>query len=268
MSLPEEPMQRALEHEAGSFVYAASRAEDPQIAAMVRAALGDAGSVVNIGAGTGSYEPSDVPVLAVEPSPLMIAQRPSEAAPVVEGVAEALPIADDAFDAALAALSTHHWDDVARGLGEMRRVARRRAVIFTCDPVAHDFWLYDYLPSALLSVWRRLPRLEVYEALGPIRVLPVPVPRDCRDGFVAAWWARPDAYLDPVIRANISAFLHVPADELRAGLDRLRTDLLSGAWERRHGPGDRESLDCGYRLVIAELGPGTPAAPPIEPGGR
>jgi SAM-dependent methyltransferase len=246
-------MRRALDHEAGSFVYAETREEDPQIARLIRDALGDVASVVNVGAGTGSYEPADLSVIAVEPSTIMIAQRPPDAAPVLRGAAESLPLADGAVDAAMATLTIHHWDDVPRGLREIRRVARRRAVIFTCDPCAHDFWLYDYLPSALLSAWRRLPPLTAYGSLGPSRVLPVPIPRDCQDGFIAAWWARPDAYLDPVCRANISAFRHVPDDELREGLGRLRTDLVSGRWERRYGAGDRESLDCGYRLVVAEL---------------
>ena len=240
-------------------MYADTREEDPQIASLIRDALGDVDTVVNIGAGTGSYEPADLSVVAVEPSAVMIGQRPRGTAPVIRGTAEALPLADGAVDAALAVLSTHHWDDVARGLGEIRRVARRRAVIFTCDPRAHDFWLYDYLPSALSSAWRRLPPLAVYESLGPARVVAVPIPRDCRDGFIAAWWARPDAFLDPMIRANITAFRHVPEVELQAGLDRLRADLLSGAWESRYGPGDRETLECGYRLVVAELSAG-PAA--------
>ena len=242
-----------LEYEAGSFVYAATREEDPRIAALIRDALGDVSSVVNIGAGTGSYEPADLAVVAVEPSATMIAQRPPGAAPVIRGVAESLPLADGEVDAALVTLSTHHWSDVSLGLREIRRVARRRAVILTCDPLRHDFWLYDYLPSALLSAWRRLPPLEAYATLGPTRVLPVPVPCDCRDGFIAAWWARPEAFLDPMIRANITAFRHVPAEELRTGLDRLRGDILSGEWECLYGPGDRRALDCGYRLVISEL---------------
>ena len=246
-------MRRGLEYESGSFVYAETREEDPQIAALIRDALDDARSVVNIGAGTGSYEPRDVPVIAVEPSAAMIAQRPLESAPVIRGVAESIPLADGAVDAALATLSTHHWQDLSRGLREIRRVARRRAVILTCDPLVHDFWLYDYLPSALMSVWRRLPLLEVYTTLGPTRVVPVPVARDCRDGFVGAWWARPEAFLDPVIRANITAFKHIPAEELRTGLHRLRRDLLSGDWETLYGQGDREALDCGYRLLISEL---------------
>ena len=157
-------MQPGSAYEAGSFVYADTREEDPQIASHIRDALGDVDTVVNIGAGTGSYEPADLSVVAVEPSAVMIGQRPRGTAPVIRGVAEALPLADGAVDAALAVLSTHHWDDVGRGLGEIRRVARRRAVIFTCDPRAHDFWLYDYLPAA-----RRPAERDVGVAVRPRR---------------------------------------------------------------------------------------------------
>jgi SAM-dependent methyltransferase len=234
--------------------YTTTRREDPRIAARIRAALGDADSVVNIGAGAGAYEPPDVPVVAVEPSPTMIAQRPTQGAPVRQGVAESLPLADGEVDAALAVLTTHHWSDLSRALREIRRVARRRAVIFTCDPEFTGFWLYrDYFPSFLTSFRTGLPALREYEPLGPLRIEPVPIPQDCADGFAAAYWARPEAYLDPGCRANISGFHTIPAAELRAGIDRLRNDLESGAWERRYAPGRRAELDCGYRLVVADL---------------
>lgn len=236
-------------------VYGATREEDPRIARAIRKALGDVDSVVNIGAGTGSYEPPDLRVIAVEPSPTMIAQRLPGAAPVHQGIAEALPLADDEVDAALAVLTTHHWHDLPRALGEIRRVARRRAVIFTCDPEAQDMWLYrDYFPSFVADARVALPRLDAYAPLGDLEIVPVPIPRDCRDGFAAAYWARPAAYLDPVCRANISGFHRLPQAEMSDGLARLRTDLLSGEWERKHSPGEIEALDCGYRLLVAELG--------------
>lgn len=241
-------------YETLGMTYSATREEDPRIAGLIRAALADAASVVNIGAGTGSYEPTDIPVIPVEPSPTMIAQRPSRAVPAIQGVAEALPVADGAVDAALAVLTTHHWNDLRRALSESRRVARRRAVIFTCDPETHDFWLFrDYFPSALSRARTGLPRLDEYQPLGELAVSPVPIPRDCADGFAAAYWARPTAYLDPVCRANISIFHRLSPTELRAGLARLRADLEDGAWERKHGAGEREALDCGYRLVVADL---------------
>jgi SAM-dependent methyltransferase len=235
-------------------VYAATRGEDPRIARSIRDALDDVESVVNIGAGTGSYEPPDLRVVAVEPSPTMIAQRPPDAAPVHQGVAEMLPLVDGEVDAALAVLTTHHWDDLPRALAEMRRVARRRAVILTCDPDAADMWLYrDYFPSFLTNARVSLPRLDEYAPLGDLTIVRVPIPRDCRDGFAAAYWARPEAYLDPVCRANISGFHLLSRSELHDGLQRLRADLQSGDWQRKHGPGSRQTLDCGYRLVVADF---------------
>jgi hypothetical protein len=143
---------------------------------------------------------------------------------------------------------------VNSALGEIRRVARRRAVIFTCDPAFHDFWLFsDYFPSFVTHARTRLPSLHAYEPLGPLKVIAVPIPRACRDGFAAAYWARPAAYLDPVCRANISGFHFIPQAELRAGLRRLQADLDSGTWHRKHALAGRDSLDCGYRLVVAEL---------------
>lgn len=234
--------------------YAATRAGDPRIEWLIRGELGDVESVVNIGAGTGSYEPTDIPVVAVEPSPTMIAQRRPGSAPARRGVAEALPLRDGEVDAALAAMTTHHWTDFAGALGEIRRVVRRRAVFFTCDPDAESFWLFrDYFPSILTDARTRLPPLAAYQALGPAAIVRVPIPRDCSDGFAAAYWARPDAYFDPARRANISGFHFISKAELRRGLARLRADLDSGEWHRNHAAGDREALDCGYRLVVVEI---------------
>jgi SAM-dependent methyltransferase len=246
---PEQPVYERI-----GTTYTATRAADPRIAALIRGALGDAESVVNIGAGTGSYEPEDIPVIAVEPSPAMIAQRPPDAAPVRQGSAESLPLADHEVDAALAVLTAHHWHDLDAALEEIRRVARRRAVIFTIDPDAEPFWLVrHYFPDLQERTRRQVAPLDRFRRLGTTLIVEVPIPRDCGDGFLAAYWARPDAYLDPEVRANISAFHALDGDAMQHGLMRLREDLTSGAWQRRNPTAGVEALECGYRLVIADL---------------
>ena len=238
--------------------YAATRRPDPRIAAAIVAALGDARTVVNVGAGAGAYEPADRAVVAVEPSQTMVAQRPPRAAPCIQGVAEQLPFRDRSLDASLGILTIHHWVDRAAGLGELRRVARRRVVLLTWDPDGcRDFWLTaDYLPEIMdLDRPRFPPVATLEESLGAIRVIPVPVPHDCQDGFLGAFWRRPEAYLDPDVHGNISAFAQLAPEHARRGLARLADDLRSGRWEARHGAlRERDSLDVGYRLVVAELG--------------
>ncbi len=236
--------------------YARQRRTDPRIAAHLTAALGDARSVLNVGAGSGSYEPADRYVVAVEPSAVMIAQRPPSAAPAVRARAEALPFPDRSYDAAMAVLTLHHWADRAGGLAECARVARERVVLLTWDPAADTFWLMqEYFPEFIEADRRQFLELPAYaEAFGPgarVRVAAVPVPRDCVDGFLGAYWARPEAYLDPAVRAGISSFA-LPGTE--PGLERLRADLGSGAWHARHGRLLAEdALDLGYRLVVADL---------------
>ena len=235
--------------------YTATRRSDPRIAAAIHAGLGDAVTVVNVGAGAGSYEPGDRKVVAIEPSPVMIAQRPADAAPAVIATAEALPLADHSVDAAMAVLTDHHWSDRAQGLREMRRVARRRAVVFQHDPaVAEAFWLVrDYLPTFLLRL-RGKVLADMMRPLGDdLDLRPVPVPHDCADGFLGAYWRRPHAYLEPRVRDGISVFRLLPEAEVAAAVDRLREDLESGAWERRNADLlDREELDLGFRVVVAE----------------
>jgi SAM-dependent methyltransferase len=234
--------------------YTATRRADPRIEALIHGALGDARSVVNVGAGTGSYEPTDRFVAAVEPSPVMLAQRAAGATPAVRGVADALPFPDATFDAALLILTMHHWPDWRAGLAEVRRVAAR-AVIFTWDPtMERDFWLVDeYLPELAGTTATDGPPLEeLADALGGARIVPVPVPADCADGFFAAFWARPEAYLDPTVQAGISCFTLFDEAWFRAGIDCLAADLASGAWDERHGAlRDEPEYDWGYRLVIS-----------------
>jgi SAM-dependent methyltransferase len=231
--------------------YVATRSEDPRIAAAIWAALGDARTVLNVGAGAGAYEPRDRDVVAVEPSAVMRAQRPAGAAPCVDARAEALPFADEAFDASMAVLSDHHWSDRAGGLRELRRVARR-AVVFQWDPAFRDaFWLSAYLPSFAAGLERWWD--EARAALGVTREIAVPIPHDCRDGFLMAYWRRPEAFLDPTVRANISVFALLPPGEVDAMVAALRADLVSGAWAERHADiVERDELDLGYRILVAE----------------
>jgi len=235
--------------------YAAHRRPDPHIEAQIHAALGDARTVLNVGAGAGSYEPTDRGVLALEPSPVMIAQRAPDAAPVVLGRAETVPFPDGAFDAVLALLTVHHWDDVDAGLRQLQRVAPRQ-VVLTWDPdamTAESFWLTrDYLPQASGEDWGFAALPEIVTGLDAARVEAVPVPHDCRDGFFRAYWRRPEAYLDADVRASISALALVDDSVLAPGIERLCADLESGRWlERNAALLDVDALDLGYRLVVA-----------------
>lgn len=231
--------------------YAALRRPDPRIAAVIEAALGDARTVLNVGAGTGSYEPTGRIVTAVEPSPEMIRKRPHGAAEAVRARADALPFADDSFDAAMAILTLHHWPDKSAGLREMRRVTRGRIVILTFDPAAKP-WLTDYLPELAVLDEAQMPAMEDYGRwLGPVEVAPVPVPHDCIDGFLYAYWRKPAAYLDPLIRSGSSSFWAL-GEAATAGLERLRRDLETGDWARRYGDLlERKDYDAGYRLLTA-----------------
>lgn len=236
--------------------YARQRRSDPRIAARLTVALGGARSVLNVGAGAGSYEPPDRRVVAVEPSEVMLAQRPPSAAPAVQARAEALPFPDRTFDATMAILTLHHWTDRGRGLAECARVARQRVVLLTWDPAADAFWLLqEYLPAFVEIDRRQFPSMAAYgDAFGPgarVEIAAVPVPHDCADGFLGAYWARPAAYLDPAVQAGISSFAQPGAEP---GLERLRADLATGAWHARHGHLlTADALDLGYRLIVAHL---------------
>lgn len=243
--------------------YAEHRRPDPRWAAAIHAALGEpagpagGGATVDVGAGTGSYEPVDRPVVAVEPSAVMLAQRPRSQGPAVQAAADALPFPDDAFDAALAVLTVHHWPGHGRrGLQELRRVARRRIVVLTWDPAffADAFWLVrDYLPE-VADHERTLPTLDAVTAgLGDTaEVRPLPVPADCTDGVLGAYWQRPRAYLDPGVRSAMSGLALLDQGTVEGAMARLKADLDSGAWARRHADlRNQAETDLGYRLVVS-----------------
>jgi SAM-dependent methyltransferase len=229
-----------------------TRRTEPRIAAQVWAAFGAARTVLNVGAGTGSYEPPGLDVTAVEPSAVMRAQRPAGAAPCVAATAESLPFPDQSFDAAMAFATVEHWRDPVAGLREMRRVARR-VVVFAHDATDPDpFWLSrDYLPE-FAGLWAGRPSLaELAGAIGA-RAEPVPVPWDCADGFYHAFWRRPEAYLDERVRRGMSIWARVGQDAEQRAVRSLRADLASGRWARRNrdllGLGTAE---FGLRLLIA-----------------
>jgi SAM-dependent methyltransferase len=233
--------------------YIATRHPDPRIAAAIVAALGNADAMVNVGAGAGAYEPIGRPLIGVEPSWQMIQQRSCRASPVVQAVAEALPFRARTFDVAFAILTLHHWTDWRRGLAEMKRVARR-AVVFAFDPNAlESFWLTEtYFPGIIELDRRRSPSVaEVAHELGDCSVEQIPIPHDCVDGFLAAFWRRPETYLDPVVRASMSGFALLDQASVTRGIALLESDLRSGAWERRFGHlRSLDALDAGYRLLV------------------
>src|SRR5919197_5931233 len=233
--------------------YSVTRRTEPRIAAQVWAALGDARTVLNVGAGTGSYEPSDRDVIAVEPSAVMRTQRPARAAPCVAATAESLPFEDQSFDAAMAFATVHHWHDPIAGLREMRRVARR-VVVFTCDTSDRSwrrrFWLTrDYLPEVAASPVGLAT--ELARAIGA-RIEPVLVPWDCADGFFEAYWRRPAAYLDEHVRRGVSVWARVGPEAEQWAVRSLRADLASGRWaERNRDILDLEAAELGLRLLLA-----------------
>lgn len=237
--------------------YSSYRRPDPRIAAAIWAALGDAASVVNVGAGTGSYEPTDRSVIAVEPSETMIKQRSSRASPCLLGAAEALPLDSKSADAAMAILSMHHWSDHARGFAEMARVARKRVILLTWIPNLASFWLtQDYFPQILADDQKMFPAEQglfgmLKRIVGQVSSQPLPIPHDCEDGLLGAYWRRPRLYLEPLRRRSISSFSRFDAS---AGLAKLSSDLESGRWAERYGHLMQfHELDLGYRLIICEI---------------
>jgi SAM-dependent methyltransferase len=256
-------VSRRAEYDEIGRTYTVTRREDPRIAAAIWAALGDAKSVLNVGAGAGAYEPRDREVLALDPSEVMIAQRPEGAAPVMRGRAEALPFRESSFDAVMAILSDHHWSDRVAGFSEVRRVARRRVVLLNIDPADFGrFWFAaEYLPSSMQLVPPRYREPGSWERElrwllgGELRIEPLPIPHDCADGFFGAYWRRPKLLLDERVRNGISVFARCDAADVARAVERLRADLESGVWHERHGDLlGLDELDLGYKLVIAEFG--------------
>ena len=245
-----------VDYEATGAGYGARRRTDPRIAAIVHHALGDSRSVVNVGAGAGSYEPDDRDVVAVEPSASMRAQRPVDAGPVVNATAEALPFADASLDAAMAMVTVHQWSNWRRGIAEMRRVARGPVVVLTFDPLSlHRWWLNDYVPELFIGEAPRYPRIDALrEAIGGrTRVIPVPIPLDCVDGFTEAFYGRPEAFLDDSVRAAQSAWQFATPEAVCSGLGRLAADLQDGSWDHRYGMLRTQPEHLGaVRLVVGD----------------
>ncbi len=248
-------MTARVDYERHGRTYARHRRADPRIAARIHAALGDARTVVNVGAGSGSYEPADRWVLAVEPSATMRAQRPPGAAPAIGARAEALPLDDDAVDAAMACVTIHHWQPAPAGLAELRRGARGPVVVFTFDLDDLPAWQHDHLAEGIAVERPRFPAIDdVAAALGGrTRVERLPTPGDCADGFFEAYWRRPEALLDPAVRAAQSMWELLDDGVEERIVARLADALESGAWDAEHGHlRDRDAFDGSLRLVISE----------------
>lgn len=250
-------MSRRAAYDEIGLNYSDFRRADPRIEARVWAALGDARSVVNIGAGTGSYEPPDREVIAVEPSSLMIAKRPEGAAPALQGAAEELPLEDQSVDAAMAVFTIHHWSDLDTGLAEMRRVARKRIVLLTIDATKNaEIWtLAEYFPEAMALEEEVMPSIASLEASLPgARIETVPMPSRCRDEFTSALWDRPELFLEPATLRASSLWHRLDPEVIEHGQERLRADLESGHWDEAHGHlRTLPELDIGTRLISEEL---------------
>lgn len=232
--------------------YSSLRRPDPRISEAIHAELVGIDSIVNIGAGTGAYEPLEKQIAAVEPSQMMIAQRVErENVKVYRARAESLPFEANSFDAALAILTIHHWDDWQKGLQEALRVTKNKIIVLTWVGMPQGFWLFDYFPEIERIDRDLFPSIERLSAmLGNIEVKIVPIPKDCTDGFMCAYWSRPESYLDPKIRSAISTFSRI--DDIERGLIKLRRDLESGQWNKKHGYlRELSEFDFGYRLIIA-----------------
>jgi SAM-dependent methyltransferase len=233
--------------------YAAGRRADPSWQAAITAALDGAGSLLNVGAGAGSYEPAGRRVLAVEPSSVMIGQRPPGAAPAVRAAAEHLPVRDGTFDAVMAVMTMHHWGDWRRGLAELRRVARRQVVVAADTAQLAGFWLAaDYLPELAAYETRQLSAVQIAAELGSSDIAPLPLPPDFTDGMYPAFWRRPHAFLDEDLWQCSSSLARLGPAVRRRAISQLDADLANGSWEARHGQllGDA-SFDAGFRLIVA-----------------
>ena len=231
--------------------YSQYRKPDKRIAAAIFKEVGSLQRILNLGAGIGAYEPEDRDVVALEPSQVMISQRTANGPAAVQGQAESLPFKDNTFDIAMAILTIHHWVDIKKGLHEALRVARNRLVLLTWVGFVEDFWLTDYLPQIKDIDEPLFPSIEQLEKiLGAVRVLSLPIPYDCTDGFLCAYWRRPHLYLNKAARSAISTFSRIK--DIREGLQNLEKDLKSGLWHKRYQCLlNKESMDFGYRIVVS-----------------
>jgi SAM-dependent methyltransferase len=232
--------------------YSNYRRPDPRIEAAILTALGDAVTVLNVGAGAGSYEPLDRTVTAVEPSVSMRAQRPADR-PAIDATAESLPFGDASFDASMATFSVHQWPDVEKGLAEMRRVTRGPVVILTADPARVElFWLNDYAPEVMRTEAGRYPNLNrIADALGEAEVIDIAIPFDCTDGFNEAYYGRPEMFLDRGARTANSAWSFVGSEVPKRFVRNLSADLESGRWDAKYGElRTRPAFDGALRMVI------------------
>jgi SAM-dependent methyltransferase len=234
--------------------YARTRRTDPRIEARIHAALGEARTVLNVGAGTGSYEPRDRFVVAAEPSATMVAQRGRGSAPAVRATAETLPFRDGAFDAAMGVLTMHHWNDLGAGLAELRRVSAMQVLLYFEPFFADATWIVaDYFPYIIEQESERTApsTADLARHLDIVSVEPVPVAADCIDGFAGCYWNRPEAYLDPMVQDGISCFAQMPDDLLARGMERLRAEVASGEWDEKYGSlRTLTEKDLGYRLLV------------------
>ena len=231
--------------------YRTHRRPDPRWATRINAALGDAQRIVDVGAGTGSYEPAERVVVAIDGSAVMLDQHLGPRR--IRGAAEQLPFPDESFDAAMAIFTVHHWRDLDAGLAELRRVARRQVILTFDHNMEGRFWLSDYVPAMNAQEHSWAATIEgVTGPLGTDHVEVLPVPHDCIDGFMAAYWRRPERYLDPAVRANISGLALLAPADIDPGMAQLADDLQSGAWQARYGHLlELDELDAGYRIVVA-----------------
>lgn len=232
--------------------YRKYRKPDPKIAARIQFHIQGAQRVLNVGAGMGSYEPEGCEVMAIEPSYEMISKRKRTKVKLIQGIAEDLPFRDNGFDVSLGILTIHHWSDISMGLQEMLRVSKNKIVLFTWIGYGSDFWLEEYIPEIKGVDEKLFPTLEeLNRSLGTISVETIEIPYDCTDGFMCAYWRRPEAYLDPNVRKAISTFSRIPDFQQR--FNRLQDDINSGIWHKKQSHLlEKESLDLGYRLVVWE----------------
>jgi hypothetical protein len=249
------------DYDAQGSGYSQIRRTDPRIAALVHEALGAARTVLNVGAGAGSYEPADRQMVAVEPSAVMRSQRPPHLAPAIHGVAESLPLDDQSVDAAMAMVTVHQWADLKKGLSELRRVTRGPVVVLTFEGEALDrFWLADYAPELIAAERRRYPAMAaICDGLGGVAtVRAVPIPIDCVDGFTEAYYARPERFLDPAVRAAQSAWGFITKEEQARTVAKLADELASGAWDKKYSQWLRmPSFEGSLRLIVSRPKEGT-----------